>query len=116
ARISRACAHRADALGDTARRLLLLLAASDSGEVSVLERAAASLGLDLADLGAAEEAGLIRLEGARVQFSHPLARTGVYSEAPADARRDAHRALADALPDRDADRRAWHLALAIVGT
>src|SRR5262245_27353808 len=116
ARISRAFARRADALGDSARRLLLLLAASDSGELSVLERAAASLGLDLADLGAAEEAGLIRLEGARAQFSHPLARAGVYSEAPAGARRNAHRALAGALPDRDADRRAWHLVVAVVRT
>jgi DNA-binding CsgD family transcriptional regulator len=39
----------------------------------------------------------------------------MYADAPAQERRAAHAALAAALPDRDLDRRAWHLASASVG-
>jgi DNA-binding CsgD family transcriptional regulator len=39
----------------------------------------------------------------------------MYADASAPERREAHAALAAALPDRDVDRRAWHLAAASVG-
>src|SRR4029079_13165481 len=63
----------------------------------------------------AEAVGLVALRDGQVQFSHVLARSAVYGAAAPDDRRSAHRARARALPDRDADRRAWHLALASVG-
>jgi DNA-binding CsgD family transcriptional regulator len=83
--------------------------------VPVLARAAPMLGLDLSDLVPAEAAALIAVRDSRVEFRHPLARSAVYGDAPADRRRELHRALASALPDTEADRRAWHLALASFG-
>jgi DNA-binding CsgD family transcriptional regulator len=97
------------------RDVLVLAAAIDSGEVSVLARSASILGLDLSDLAPAEAAGLIAVHNSHVQFRHPLARSAIYGDAPADRRREVHRALAAAFPDAEADRRAWHLALASFG-
>ena len=115
ARISRAFLRRAQTLDPAARRALVLAATSDTGETVVLERAARSLEIDLAALAAAESAGLIALRAGTVEFRHALARSAIYADAPAQERRDAHRALAGALPDRDVDRRAWHLASAAIG-
>jgi DNA-binding CsgD family transcriptional regulator len=116
ARISRAFLQRADSLDEAARRALVLAATSDSGDLPALERAAARLGIDLEALAVAESAGLVTLHAGVVEFRHPLARSAIYADAPAGQRRDAHRALAAALPDRDVDRRAWHLASAAIGT
>jgi DNA-binding CsgD family transcriptional regulator len=102
-------------LPQSTREILVLAAASDRGEVSVLARAASPLGLDIADLMAAEAAGLVTVRDAHVEFRHPLARSAVYGDAPPDRRRQVHRALANALPDAEIDRRAWHLALASFG-
>ena len=115
ARISRAFLRRAGALDEAARRALILAASSDRGDLPTLERAAAQFGADMSALAAAESAGLVRFEAGTVEFRHPLARSAVYADAPAGQRRDAHRALAAALPDRDVDRRAWHLAAAATG-
>jgi DNA-binding CsgD family transcriptional regulator len=115
ARISRAFLRRAETLDTAARRALVLAATSDTGEIVVLERAAAPLGIDVAALEAAESAGLITLRAGTVEFRHALARSAIYADAPPQERRDAHRALAGALPDRDVDRRAWHLASAAIG-
>ncbi len=115
ARIARAFVQRLHALGEPARRALVLAATSDRGELPMLERAAARLGVDLAALAEAERAGLVTLRGGLVEFRHPLARSGIYADAPAEQRRAAHRALAESLPDLDVDRRAWHLASAAVG-
>ena len=113
--IAQAFLRRAGLLPDETRRALLLAAASDSGELGVLARAAKSFGTDMSDLAPAEGAGLVTLREGAVEFRHQLVRSAVYGGAPAQERRDAHRALAGALPDRDIDRRAWHLAAAAVG-
>jgi DNA-binding CsgD family transcriptional regulator len=93
----------------------VLAATSDRGDLAMLERAAAGLGIDVGALAGAESAGLVVLQAGAVEFRHPLARSAIYADAPAAQRREAHRALAAALPDRDVDRRAWHLAAAAVG-
>jgi DNA-binding CsgD family transcriptional regulator len=116
ASISRAFLQRAGLLDQAPRRALVLCAASDTGDLPTLERAAARLGIDLSVLAAAESAGLVRFSAGEVEFRHPLARSAIYADAPAGQRREAHRALAAALPDRDVDRRAWHLAVAAAGT
>jgi DNA-binding CsgD family transcriptional regulator len=116
ARITRAFLQQTGALDDAARQALVLAATSDTGDLPTLERAAARLGIDLSALAAAESAGLVTLRAGAVDFRHPLARSAIYADAPASQRRDAHRALASALPDRDIDRRAWHLAAAAPGT
>jgi hypothetical protein len=116
ANVSRAFLRRVGTLDEGTRRALVLASSSDSGELSMLERAAATIDVDLAALAAAETAGLLTLRGGSVQFRHPLVRSAVYTGAPAEQRREAHRALATVLPDRDVDRRAWHLAAAAIGT
>jgi DNA-binding CsgD family transcriptional regulator len=115
ARISGAFLRRASLLDPTARQALVLAAISGSGDLATLEQAAARLDIDLSGLGPAEQAGLVTLGAGTVEFRHPLARSAVYADAPAAQRRAAHRAMAAVLPDRDADRRAWHLAAAAIG-
>jgi hypothetical protein len=116
ARISRSFLRRAGTLDAPARRALVLAATSDGGDLAVLERAAVTLGIDLSALAVAENAGLLTIRAGTFEFRHPLARSALYADAPVAERRGSHRALAAALPDRDVDRRAWHLAAAAVGT
>lgn len=115
ARISEAFLRRAQPLAPATRQALVLAALSDTGDLAVLQRAADQLGIDLAALGEAETAGLVTVQSGVVGFRHPLARSAIYAAAPGDERRRAHRAIAAALPDRDFDRRAWHLAAAAIG-
>ena len=82
----------------------------------MLGRAARLIEVDIDELLAAEEAGLVRIAAGSVEFQHPLVRSAVYSDATLGARRQAHRALAAVLPDHQLDRRAWHLAAAAAGT
>ncbi len=113
--VARIYVQRCKALSPSSHTALLVAAANDTGDLTVLTRAARSLGVGLEDLEPAEAAGLVRLRGARVDFCHPLARAAIYSDAPPASRRRAHRAVADALPDAEFDRRAWHRALAAIG-
>ncbi|HYH32578.1 MAG TPA: AAA family ATPase [Pseudonocardia sp.] len=106
--------HQVRALPAESRSVLLLAAADDTGSVPVLLRAAAALGRGVADLQPAEASGLVSLATGTLAFRHPLIRAAVYHGAPLSQRVAAHAALADAYGD-DADRRAWHLALAATG-
>ena len=57
ARISRAFLRRVDLLDEAARQALVLAATSDSGDLPMLERAAARLGIDLSGAGRRGERG-----------------------------------------------------------
>jgi DNA-binding CsgD family transcriptional regulator len=98
-----------DTLPDDARRLLVVAAASQTGDTSAVLAAAEALGIDPESLGAVEEAGLVAVDGDHLGFRHPLLRMTAYRSAAATVRRDAHRALAQGDSD---DGRAWHLAAA----
>ena len=104
-------AARLAGLDPAARVTLLVVAAAGNCPASVVMAAAARLGGGQA-LTAAEDAWLVRLSTAGVEFCHPLVRSVAYHQAPPSQRRAAHRALADALAGRDRQRAAWHLAAA----
>ncbi|WP_437113333.1 AAA family ATPase [Streptomyces venezuelae] len=113
-RLERVFAARLDGLPAATGRALLLLAAMDgddavgAGGTGALPDAEDDIWLP------GERAGLVRRTGRQVRFRHPMARSGVYHAAPADARRAAHRTLADALR-HEPDRRSRHLAAACTG-
>jgi DNA-binding NarL/FixJ family response regulator len=100
------------ALPAPTQQLLLLAAAEPAGDAALLWRAAETLGIRASDVAPAEEAALVEI-GSAVRFRHPLVRSAAYRTASPDDRRRVHAALAQASdPVRDADRRAWHRALA----
>src|SRR5262245_50994654 len=114
--VEHAFAERIGRLPVPARTILLLAAADDTGEAATVWRAAGGLGLDAGALDSAEAARLVRVQGARVEFRHPLVRSAVYRAATFAERRAVHLALAEALDGAgQADRRAWHRAAAVVG-
>ena len=94
----------------------VLAAASEPvGDPVLLRRAAETLGIDMAAVAAAEDAGLVHVRE-RVEFTHPLVRSVAYRSASAEDRRRAHDALAEATDvGTDPDRRAWHRAQAVSG-
>src|SRR3954453_2333395 len=99
-------------LPPAARRLLLVAAADPVGDPALVWRAAERLGIPESAADAVESAEMLSLSP-RVAFRHPLVRSAVYRSAEPNARREVHRALAEAT-DReiDPDRRAWHRAQA----
>jgi DNA-binding CsgD family transcriptional regulator len=114
-KIEQSYARRLQLLGFETQLLVLAAAADPLGDPLLLHRAAEELGVDVAALGPAKDAGLLQV-GARVEFAHPLVRSASYRSALAEDRRRVHRALAEATDaERDPDRRAWHLAGAAAG-
>jgi DNA-binding NarL/FixJ family response regulator len=108
-RVVDAFGHQIRSLPAATRSGLLIAAADNSGELTLLDRA----GLSLASLQPAEERGLISLGTGTLEFRHPLIRAAVYHGGTHSERIAAHRALAAACTGpADADRRAWHLAVA----
>ncbi|WP_395657131.1 AAA family ATPase [Nocardioides sp.] len=114
--VERAFLDRYRRLPAAAQTVVLVAAADDSGHAGTVTRAAAALGADAAALDAAEESGLVTVDGTAVSLQHPLVRSAVYGAATSSRRRQAHRALAEALAGTpQEDRRAWHLAASVDG-
>jgi DNA-binding CsgD family transcriptional regulator len=103
-------------LPEPTQRLLLLLAAEDSGTLGPVLQAGAALGIADHALDAAEDARLVSVSGQTVAFRHPLVRSCVYQSASLHERRAAHLALAEALSGSlEADQQVWHRAAAALG-
>jgi DNA-binding CsgD family transcriptional regulator len=113
--IEQSFVRQLESLPEDARQVLLAAAAEPLGDAALLWRAAEGLGLGADAVEAAQADGLIEV-GVLVRFRHPLVRSAVYQAATIPARREVHRALAEATdPAVDPDRRAWHLAHAASG-
>ncbi len=108
-RLSAVITSRFAALPEPARAALLLGAVADGPDLRVA--ASHGTGPDARALAPAEQLGLVQVNRAGLQFSHPLVRSAIYHSAPFAQRAAAHRQLAEALHDQP-DRRAWHLAAA----
>jgi DNA-binding CsgD family transcriptional regulator len=113
-RIEAGFRRRVQELPTDSRRLLLLAAAEPTGEPALLWRSAAELNIATDAVGPAVGDGILEL-GTRITFRHPLMRSAIYGSASAEDRRAVHRALAAATGvELDPDRRAWHLARAVL--
>lgn len=96
------------------RHLLLLAVLDGTGDLRVLQAAAAGR-REVEDLAPAEKVRLVQVDEStgRLAFRHPLTRSAVIELSTSDERRQAHQALAGQLADQP-ERRAWHLAEAAV--
>jgi DNA-binding CsgD family transcriptional regulator len=108
-RLSAVLTARFAALPEQAQAAMLLAAVADGADLSAA--ASHGSGPDARALAPAEQLGLVKVDRAGLQFSHPLVRSAIYHFAPFAQRAAAHRQLAGALQDQP-DRRAWHLAAA----
>jgi DNA-binding CsgD family transcriptional regulator len=114
-RIEQRFQERLAPLPPSTRLLLLLAAAEPTGDLVLMWRAAAKLGIGPDAAAPATGLGLVDF-GAQVRFDHPLVRSAVYSAAAPEGRRRVHGALAEATDaDLDPDRRAWHRSQAAAG-
>ena len=114
-RIEESFRRRMKPLPDDSKRLLLVVAAEPVGDPTLIATTADRLGIPMAAAEPATVTGLLDL-GTHVRFRHPLVRSVVYRSAAGPDRRRVHAALAEATdPNRDPDRRAWHLGAAADG-
>ena len=105
--------QRVERLPQSTQTALLVAAVEETGQLAVTLGATAELALPQNALDPAEEAGLIRTQGAALTFRHPLVRSAVYDSAPAGRRQQAHVALATVLGrGQGSDRALWHRAMA----
>jgi DNA-binding CsgD family transcriptional regulator len=112
--VANAFAQRLSALSEPAQQAALVAAVAD-GDLTVTAAAARALKTRVDELAAAEAAGLLELTAGRAHFRHPLVRAAIYAVAQPDSQRQAHRAVAAALPDASSGLRAWHLSEACIG-
>jgi hypothetical protein len=116
ARLEQAFAGRIGGLPQATRDLLLIAAVDCSDQLGEILAAARLLGQGAVPeeaLDPALRAGLLRTAGSRLEFRHPLVRSGILQAEPLTRRQAANAALAEALTD-EPHRQTWHRAQSIV--
>ncbi|MGA8208764.1 MAG: AAA family ATPase, partial [Nocardioidaceae bacterium] len=107
--VERVFLDRSRRLTTGTQTLMLVAVADDTGLLATVQRAAATLGVGPDAVAEAERSRLLVVSGDTVTVRHPLVRSAVYQAATANERREAHRALADALDGvGEPDRATWH--------
>jgi DNA-binding CsgD family transcriptional regulator len=96
-------------LDDEAAAAALLVAANGRTPAGLLE----TLGVGAGAIDRGVDAGVLERSGGTIGFTHPLLAAAVYDAAGTDARRRAHRRIADAIPDPV--QRGRHAALGVAG-
>lgn len=107
-RIERVLLEQLDALPESSRRFLALIAAADDPSLAELVDAALRVGLSEDDLDPLERNGLLTIGNGIVRVRHPLIRSVAYGVATLSQRASFHRALADVATDPM--RAAWQRA------
>src|SRR6185312_15786882 len=97
--VERVFLDRVRRLPAPAQKLMLVVAADDSGRVATSERAAARLGVEMSAWSDVERSALVVVDGDTVAVRHPLVRSAVYQGATSLERRHVHQALADILEE-----------------
>ena len=101
-----------------ATRTLLLVAAVDDGsaldEVLSATQVLEGAGVSVDAATPAVAAQLVEIEGAKLQFRHPLVRSSIYQAASVSQRQRAHAALSTVLVGQP-DRQVWHRAAGTLG-
>jgi DNA-binding CsgD family transcriptional regulator len=107
---------RLDEAGLLVQRVMVVVAADDTGEVDVIRAALSALGEPAEGLVAAEAAGLVVIDGGVVRLAHPLLRAVAYHQVAPSSRRAAHWALAASLVEpHHGAAKAWQLVAAADG-
>lgn len=102
---------RISRVGDDADDALLAIASLADPTIAVVAQAVGATSRRLLEvLGAAETQQIVRIDGNRLHFTHPLLAHAVRVRATPSARRTIHRRLAEVV--REPELRARHLALA----
>ena len=111
--IERAFKSRFEGLAQDSQLALLCTAIEGSGSWVAVLRGLAALGVKRSAIEPAVAGDLLLFEGATIRFRHPLVRSVVIANAPAEDVRKVHAMMASVADDED--QRAWHLAAAAVG-
>ena len=93
AHVERSFASRVEQLPEETQEALLIAAVDDLGLLDVIGRATS-----LAALGPAEDAGLVQILEARLEFRHPLVRSAIYQAASPTERRRSTRSAGRCAP------------------